>query len=105
MTGTPHARKILGSVAAVAVTATVAGLGTFGTFTDSTSGDTGVQSGSFTIDVGVPGGPSTIPVSTANFLPGDSLTRGALLLGAAGRDSSRAPATPPGCSGTRPRFN
>lgn len=51
------------------------GLATFGTCTDSTSANTAVQSGTFSIDVGVPGCPSAIPVSTANVLPGDSLTR------------------------------
>jgi predicted ribosomally synthesized peptide with SipW-like signal peptide len=80
MTATRHARKILGSVGAIGVAAALAGLGTFGTFTDSTSADTAIQAGTFTIDLGIPGGPSTIPVSTANFLPGDSLTRGVNLV-------------------------
>ncbi|MGY1615415.1 TasA family protein [Geodermatophilus sp. SYSU D00691] len=70
------ARKILGSLAAVGVAAAVAGLGTFGTFTDSTSVDTAVQAGTLSIDLGAPGGlPHTIPVTTSGFLPGDSLTR------------------------------
>ncbi|MGY1810235.1 TasA family protein [Blastococcus sp. SYSU D00669] len=70
------ARKVLSSLAAVGVAAAVAGLGTFGTFTDSTSVDTTVQAGTLSIDLGAPGGiPHTIPVSTSGFMPGDSLTR------------------------------
>ncbi|MGY1601266.1 TasA family protein [Geodermatophilus sp. SYSU D00815] len=70
------ARKVLGSLSAVGVAAAVAGLGTFGTFTDSTSVDTAVQAGTLSIDLGAPGGiPRTIPVSTSGFVPGDSLTR------------------------------
>src|SRR3954463_12205403 len=70
------ARKILGSLGIISVAAAVAGLGTFGTFTDTTSVDTTVQAGTLSINVGVPGGiPHVIPVTTSGFLPGDSLTR------------------------------
>src|SRR5688572_7928698 len=70
------ARKIIGSLGVIGTAAAVAGLGTFGTFTDSTSVDTTIQTGTLSIDLGAPGGVRhTIPVSTAGFLPGDSLTR------------------------------
>lgn len=69
------ARKILGSLSVIGTAAAVAGLGTFGTFTDSTSVGTTVQTATLSIDLGAPGGPKTIPVTTSNFLPGDSLTR------------------------------
>ena len=69
-------RKVLGSISIIGIAAAVAGLGTFGTFTDSTSVDTTVESGILSLDVGVPGGiPHVIPVTTNGFLPGDSLTR------------------------------
>jgi hypothetical protein len=68
-------RKILGSLGVMAAAASVAGLGTFGTFTDSTSASTAVQAGTVSLNLGVPGGPKTIPVSTAGFLPGDTLSR------------------------------
>ncbi|TQN44159.1 camelysin-like metallo-endopeptidase [Blastococcus colisei] len=67
--------KIVGSLAVLAAAGAVAGLGTFGTFTDSTSVDTLIDSGTVSIDVGVPGGPKTIPVTTSGFVPGDSLSR------------------------------
>lgn len=69
------AGKILGSLAVIGTVGAVAGLGTLGTFTDSTSADTIVETGTLSIDLGVPGGPKTIPVTTSGFLPGDSLTR------------------------------
>jgi hypothetical protein len=69
-------RKVMGSLGVLASAAAVAGLGTFGTFTDSTSVDTSVQTGTLSIDLGAPGGiKHTIPVSTTGFVPGDSLTR------------------------------
>ena len=68
-------RKSLASAAVLAAAAAVAGLGTFGTFTDSTSVDTTVASGTVSIDLSVPGGPKAIPVTTADFLPGNSLSR------------------------------
>ncbi|MGY1798252.1 TasA family protein [Blastococcus sp. SYSU D00868] len=69
--------KVVASVGALGVATSVAGLATFGTFSDSTSVDTAVQSGTLSIDLGAPGGvPHVIPVRTDDFLPGDSLTRG-----------------------------
>jgi hypothetical protein len=69
------ARKVLGSLAAIGGATAVAGLGTFGTFTDSTSVDTTVKAGALSIDLSVPSGIKSIPVTTSGFLPGDSLTR------------------------------
>jgi hypothetical protein len=66
--------KVLGSLGVMAAAAAVAGLGTFGTFTDSTTPlSTSVSSGSVSIDVSQQG--YTVPVTTANFVPGDSMTR------------------------------
>ena len=66
-------RKVLGSLAVIGTAAAVAGLGTFGTFTDSTTPiTTQVASGTVSINVSEP---VTIPATTAGFLPGDSLTR------------------------------
>ena len=50
-------------------------MGTFGTFTDSTTpvASTTVSSGTLSIDVTQQG--FTVPVTTSNFVPGDSLTR------------------------------
>ncbi|WP_409330547.1 TasA family protein [Trujillonella humicola] len=66
--------QVLGSLGVVAAAAAVAGLGTFGTFTDSTTPiSTSVSSGTVSIDVSQRG--AAIPVTTAGFLPGDSMTR------------------------------
>jgi hypothetical protein len=66
--------QVLGSLGVLAAAAAVAGLGTFGTFTDSTTPiSTNVASGSVSIDVSQQG--YTVPVTTAGFVPGDSMTR------------------------------
>ena len=73
-----NARKVLGSLGVVGAAAAVAGLGTFGTFTDSTTPiSTEVASGTVDIDLANPG--AVIPVTTANFVPGDSMTRAVTL--------------------------
>ncbi len=66
-------RKVLGSLAVIGTAAAVAGLGTFGTFTDSTTPISAqVTSGTVSINLSEP---VAIPATTAGFLPGDSLTR------------------------------
>jgi hypothetical protein len=69
-------RKVVGSLAIAGTAAAVAGLGTFGTFTDSTTPvATTVQTGTLDINLNVPTGGVAIPVTTSNFVPGDSITR------------------------------
>ncbi|MCW2702793.1 MAG: uncharacterized protein JWQ37_788 [Blastococcus sp.] len=68
------ARKVVGSLGVIGAAAAVAGMGTFGNFTDSsTPVATTIQSGTLSIDVTQQG--FTVPVTTSNFVPGDSLTR------------------------------
>jgi hypothetical protein len=68
------ARKVVGSLGVIGAAAAVAGLGTFGTFTDSTTPvNTTIASGTLNIDLTQQG--FTVPVTTAGFVPGDSLTR------------------------------
>ena len=70
-------RKVLGSLAVLGTAAAVAGLGPFGTFTDSTTPVTAqVTSGTVSINLSEP---VAIPATTAGFLPGDSLTRAVTL--------------------------
>ncbi|MCF6745798.1 hypothetical protein E9529_16240 [Blastococcus sp. KM273128] len=71
------ARKVIGSLGVIGAAAAVAGLGTFGNFTDSTSVDTTISSGTVSIDLTQPA--AAIPVTTAGFVPGDSLTRAVTL--------------------------
>ena len=68
------ARKVVGSLGVLGTAAAVAGMGTFGNFTDSTTPvATTIQSGTLSIDLSQPG--YAVPVSTTGFVPGDSLTR------------------------------
>ncbi len=68
------ARKVVGSLGVLGAAAAVAGMGTFGNFTDSTTPvNTTIQSGTLSIDLSQQG--AAVPVTTAGFLPGDSMTR------------------------------
>jgi hypothetical protein len=70
----PNARKVVASFGILGAAAAVAGLGTFGTFTDSSTPIAStIASGTVDIDVTQQG--FTVPVTTSNFVPGDSLTR------------------------------
>jgi predicted ribosomally synthesized peptide with SipW-like signal peptide len=74
VTNSSTARKVVGSLGVIGAAAAVAGMGTFGSFTDSsTPVATTIQSGTLSIDVSQQG--FAVPVTTANFVPGDSLTR------------------------------
>jgi hypothetical protein len=80
-------RKVVGSLALVGAAAAVAGLGTYGNFTDSSTPiNTTVATGTLSIDVAQPGGVVAIPVTTNNFVPGDSLTRAVNLVNDGGAD-------------------
>ena len=69
-------KKVIGSLALAGTAAAVAGLGTFGTFTDSTAPlNTTVASGTVDINLAQPSGAIAVPVSTTGFVPGDSITR------------------------------
>jgi camelysin-like metallo-endopeptidase len=71
-----NTRKIVGSLAIAGAAAAVAGLGTFGTFNDSTTPvATTVQTGTVDINLAQPTGAIAVPVTTTNFVPGDSITR------------------------------
>jgi hypothetical protein len=70
----PNARKVVGSLGVLGAAAAVAGLGTFGTFTDSSTPIAStIQSGTVAISLTQQG--FTVPATTSNFVPGDSLTR------------------------------
>jgi hypothetical protein len=70
----PNARKVVGSLGVLGAAAAVAGMSTFGSFTDSTTPvATTIQSGTLSIDVSQQG--YAVPVTTTGFVPGDSLTR------------------------------
>jgi hypothetical protein len=80
-------RKVVGSLAIVGAAAAVSGLGTFGNFTDSsTPMNTTVSTGTLSIELSQPGGAVAIPVTTNNFVPGDSITRAVNLVNNGGAD-------------------
>jgi Camelysin metallo-endopeptidase len=69
-----NARKIVASVGVLGAAVAVAGLGTFGSFTDSTTPiATQVATGTVSINVTQQG--ATIPVTTNGFVAGDSMSR------------------------------
>ena len=69
-------RKVVGSLAILGTAAAVAGLGTYGNFTDSTTPmNTTVDTGTLSINLAQPTGAVAIPVTTAGFVPGDSMSR------------------------------
>src|SRR5690349_16295933 len=71
-----NTRKVVGSLAVVGTAAAVAGLGTFGTFSDSTAPvSTTVQTGTVDINLAQPSGAVAIPANVTGFVPGDSMTR------------------------------
>jgi hypothetical protein len=70
---TSTTRKIVGSLGVIGTAAAVAGLGTFGTFTDSTTPiSTQVQSGTVSINLSET---TALTTSVANMVPGDSISR------------------------------
>jgi hypothetical protein len=67
------ARKVVGSLGVIGAAAAVAGMGTFGSFTDSTTPvATTINSGTLSIDLAKA---STLEFTAGNLIPGDSVTR------------------------------
>ena len=74
-------RKVVGSLAILGTAAAVAGLGTYGNFTDSTTPmNTTVGTGTLSINLAQPGGAVAIPLTTTGFVPGDSMSRAVNLI-------------------------
>lgn len=71
--------KILASVALVGAAAAVAGMGTYGAFTSSTTAEQQVTAGTVTIALGQAGATNTLNVPVAGLLPGDSVEKIAAL--------------------------
>jgi predicted ribosomally synthesized peptide with SipW-like signal peptide len=69
-------RKLLVSLAVISAAASVAGLGTFATFTSSTSASQSVSSGTVTIALGATGASTNrLTVGASNIAPGDTIQR------------------------------
>uniref|UniRef100_UPI003F493448 TasA family protein n=1 Tax=Pseudarthrobacter oxydans TaxID=1671 RepID=UPI003F493448 len=67
--------KILASVALVGTAAAVAGMGTYGAFTSTTTASQAVTAGTVTIALGAPGAANTLNVPIAGLLPGDKVEK------------------------------
>src|SRR5437667_12119745 len=68
-------RKLLLTVAVLGATASIAGLGTFATFTSSTSASHTVASGTVTIGLGAAGSANRLSVDATAIAPGDTIQR------------------------------
>jgi spore coat-associated protein N len=69
-------RKLLVSLAVISAAASIAGLGTFATFTSSTSASQTVSSGTVTIALGATGASTNrLTVGASNIAPGDTIQR------------------------------
>jgi len=82
-------RKLLVSLAIVAAAASIAGLGTFATFTSSTSASQNVSSGTVTIALGATGAATNrLTVGASNIAPGDTIQRSVDLINSGSIDLS-----------------
>lgn len=79
-------RKILLSIGAVGAAASIAGLGTFATFTDSESASLTVNSGTVNIALGASGADNRMSVSADGMVPGDTAQRRVKLTNPSGED-------------------
>jgi hypothetical protein len=70
------ARKVLGSLSVIGAAAAVAGMGTFGSFTDSTAPlNASVAAGTLSIELNATNSSATLPMTATAFVPGDSMSR------------------------------
>lgn len=69
-------KRLIGSFAVLGVTAAMAGLGTFATFTSSTSASHTISSGTVSIALGATGASTNrLTVGASNVVPGDTIQR------------------------------
>jgi predicted ribosomally synthesized peptide with SipW-like signal peptide len=75
MRPTSVTEKILLSLAALGVAGAIAGLGTFATFTSTTSGSETVTAGKVEIALGASGAANRLSLSATDVVPGDTIHR------------------------------
>jgi spore coat-associated protein N len=79
--------KVLASVALLGVAASVAGLGTYGSFTSTTSASETVTSGTVNVALGTAGtAANRLTVPAVGVVPGDTIQRAATLTNAGNQD-------------------
>ncbi|MBW3667668.1 MAG: M73 family metallopeptidase [Actinobacteria bacterium] len=79
-------RKILLSMGSIGAAASIAGLGTFATFTDSESASLTVDSGTVNIALGASGADNRMSVAADGMVPGDTAQRRVKLTNPTGAD-------------------
>ena len=79
--------KVVASLALVGSAAAVAGLGTYGAFTSTTSASTDVSSGTVAIALGASGAGNRLSVAATGLVPGDTVQRAVTLTNAAGNQA------------------
>ncbi|MGZ4599041.1 MAG: TasA family protein [Oryzihumus sp.] len=79
--------KVLASTVVLGAAATVAGLGTFGSFTSTTSASQSVSSGTVAIALGAGGAANRLSVAATGLVPGDTVQRAVQLSNAAGNQA------------------
>jgi predicted ribosomally synthesized peptide with SipW-like signal peptide len=67
--------KLFGTIAVLGAAASVAGLGTFASFTSSTSASQSISSGTVSIALGASGPANRLAVAATNLVPGDTVQR------------------------------
>ena len=67
--------KVFSSLAVLGVAASVAGLGTFASFTSSTSASQSISSGTVSIALGASGPANRLAVAATSLVPGDTVQR------------------------------
>jgi predicted ribosomally synthesized peptide with SipW-like signal peptide len=82
--------KVIASLALVGTAAGVAGLGTYGAFTSSTSASNTVASGVVNIALGATGTTNRLSVAASGLVPGDTVQRVATLANATGNQALSA---------------
>ena len=81
------AGKVVASLALVGTAAAVAGLGTYGAFTSTTSASTDVDSGTVAVALGASGAANRLSVAATGLVPGDTVQRAVTLTNAAGNQA------------------
>lgn len=68
--------KLVGSLMAIGVSASMAGLGTFATFTDTETGSTAIDTGIVAMSIGASGtAANRLSVAAVDIVPGDTIQR------------------------------
>jgi spore coat-associated protein N len=68
-------KKLLGSFAALGAAASIAGLGTFASFTSSTTASQSITAGTVSITLGASGPANRLAIGATNLVPGDTIQR------------------------------